>query len=78
MSIAALFSGLALANSRLGAVHGLAGPIGGEIHAPHGAICAGLLPHVMSANITALADRSPEHPALERYLEIGRLLSGEP
>ncbi len=77
MSIAALFSGLALANSRLGAVHGLAGPIGGEIHAPHGAICAALLAHVMSANITALVDRSPKHPVMERYSEIGRLLSGD-
>jgi alcohol dehydrogenase class IV len=36
MSLASLCSGLALANARLGAVHGLAGPIGGEIPAPHG------------------------------------------
>ncbi len=78
MSIAALFSGFALANTRLGAVHGLAGPIGGEIHAPHGAICAALLAPVMSANVNALIDRSPQHPALERYTEIGRLLSGDP
>lgn len=77
MSLAALFSGIALANARLGAVHGLAGPIGGEIPAPHGAICAALLPHVMSANISALQNQYPEHPALERYLEIGRLLSSD-
>jgi alcohol dehydrogenase class IV len=78
MSLAALFSGMALANARLGAVHGLAGPIGGEIPAPHGAICAALLPHVMSANISALQNRSPEHPALKRYSEIGELLNGDP
>ncbi len=77
MSLAALFSGMALANARLGAVHGLAGPIGGEIPAPHGAICAALLPHVMSANISVLQNRSPEHPALKRYSEIGKLLSGD-
>ena len=77
MSCAALFSGLALANARLGAVHGLAGPISGEISAPHGAICAALLPHVMLANITALLERSPEHPSLARYAQIGRLLSGD-
>jgi len=78
MSLAAMFSGLALANARLGAVHGLAGPIGGEIPARHGAICAALLPHVMSANISALQARFPEHPALEHYSVISRLLSGDP
>jgi alcohol dehydrogenase class IV len=78
MSLAALFSGMALANTRLGAVHGLAASIGGEIQAPHGAICAALLPLVMSTNIAALQNRSPEHPALERYTEIGQLLNGNP
>jgi alcohol dehydrogenase class IV len=78
MSLAALFSGMALANSRLGAVHGLVGPVGGEISAPHGAICAALLPHAMSVNISALQNRSPGHPALDRYEEISRLLSGDP
>jgi alcohol dehydrogenase class IV len=78
MSLAALFSGMALGNTRLGAVHGLAGPIGGEISAPHGAICAALLPHVMSANLTALQNRSPKHPSVDRYHKIGKLLSGDP
>jgi alcohol dehydrogenase class IV len=78
MSLSALFSGLALANARLGAVHGLAGSIGGEIPVHHGAMCAALLPHVMSTNISALQNRSPEHPALERYSKIGKLLSGDP
>jgi alcohol dehydrogenase class IV len=77
MSLAALFSGLALTNARLGAVHGLAGPIGGEINAHHGVICASLLPNVLATNISALHTRSPEHPALERYTRIGKLLSGD-
>ena len=77
MSLAALISGLALANARLGAVHGLAGPIGGEINAPHGAICAALLPNVMETNLTTLKNRAPEHHALERYATIGKLLSGD-
>jgi alcohol dehydrogenase class IV len=77
MSLAALFSGMALANARLGAVHGLAGPISGEIPAPHGAICSALLAQVMSANITALQNRSFGHPALERYAVIARLLTGD-
>jgi len=76
MCIASLFSGLALANAKLGAVHGLAGPIGGEVSAHHGAICACLLPQVMEANFTALRDRSPDHPALQRYTQLAKQLTG--
>jgi alcohol dehydrogenase class IV len=50
MAYASLCGGLALANSGLGAVHGFAGPIGGRFPAPHGAICAVLLPHVVAMN----------------------------
>ncbi len=74
MSLAALFSGLALANARLGAVHGLAGPIGGEINAQHAAICAALLPNVMEINLITLRNRAPDHQALERYATIGKIL----
>lgn len=78
MSLASLFSGLALANAGLGAVHGFAAPIGGMFPAPHGAVCAALLPHVMAANLRALRARQPDSPALGRYAEIGRLLTGRP
>jgi alcohol dehydrogenase class IV len=77
MSLAALFGGLALANAGLGAVHGFAGPLGGMLHAPHGAICARLLPFVMEANLRALETRQPGHPAIERYQEIARILTGD-
>jgi alcohol dehydrogenase class IV len=77
MSLASLFSGLALANAKLGAVHGLAGPIGGEISAPHGAICARLLPEVMEFNIKSMKMNSPTKPILKRYTEIGTLLTGD-
>jgi alcohol dehydrogenase class IV len=77
MSLASLFGGLALANAGLGAVHGLAAPIGGRCHAPHGAVCAALLPHVMAANVEALRARAPASLALDRAAEIGRLLSGQ-
>lgn len=76
MALASLFGGLALANAALGAVHGFAGPLGGMLHAPHGALCARFLPLVMDANIKALEERQPEHPALARYTEIARILTG--
>jgi alcohol dehydrogenase class IV len=73
MAFASLMGGLALANAGLGAVHGFAGPIGGMFDAPHGAVCAALLPAVVTVNARALAAREPENPALERYTEIARL-----
>jgi alcohol dehydrogenase class IV len=76
MSLAALFGGLALANSGLGVVHGFASPLGGGWDAPHGALCAALLPHGMAANVAALRARAPQHPALERYGVIAGLLTG--
>lgn len=76
MSLASLFGGLALANAALGTVHGFAGPLGGMLHAPHGAICARLLPLVMEANLKALEARQAGHPAISRYAEIARLLTG--
>ena len=78
MALASLFGGLALANAGLGAVHGLAGPIGGMFPAPHGAVCAALLPHVMAANLRALRERQPHAPALGRFAAAARLLTGRP
>jgi alcohol dehydrogenase class IV len=75
MALASLFGGLALANAGLGAVHGFAAPIGGSFPAPHGAVCAALLPHVIAANLQALRARQPDSPALARYDEIARLLT---
>jgi alcohol dehydrogenase class IV len=76
MSLASLFGGLALANAGLGAVHGFAGVIGGMFAAPHGAVCARLLPHVMEINLRALEERLPESDALHRYDEIAQILTG--
>lgn len=78
MSLASLFGGLALANARLGAVHGLAGPIGGRYPAPHGAVCGRLLPFVVAENLKALYQRAPQSPALERYRQIATWLTGDP
>jgi len=76
MSLASLFGGLALANAGLGVVHGFAAPLGGSWKAPHGALCAVLLTHGMATNLAALRARAPQHPALERYAVIARLLTG--
>ncbi|UCG08852.1 MAG: iron-containing alcohol dehydrogenase [Desulfobacterales bacterium] len=75
MCLASLFGGLALANVKLGAVHGIAGPLGGMFVAAHGAICAQLLAYVMEANIHALHLRAPDSPALARYDEVARILT---
>jgi len=76
MALASLFGGLALANAGLGAVHGFAGPIGGMFPAPHGAICAVLLPYVMSANLRALRERDEQGWALKRYYRIAQICTG--
>lgn len=75
MALTSLFGGLALANAKLGAVHGFAGPLGGMFPGPHGAICARLLPYVMAVNVRALQERSPGSEALRRYNEIARILT---
>ncbi len=77
MALSALYSGMALANARLGAVHGFAGPLGGTVSAPHGALCARLLPAVMRMNVRALSEREPNSNALERYAEVARLVTGD-
>ena len=76
MALASLFGGFALANAGLGAVHGFSGVIGGMFRAPHGAVCAALLPQVMTANRAALAQRAPQSPVMARYDEVARLLTG--
>lgn len=78
MALASLYGGLALANAGLGAVHGFAGPIGGMFPAPHGAVCAAILPHALEVNLRALRTRAPQHAALARFDQLGRLLTGSP
>lgn len=77
MSLVNLFGGLALANAKLGAVHGFAGPLGGMFPAPHGAICARLLPYVMAANVRALQTKQPESPIVKRFDEVAQFLTGD-
>jgi alcohol dehydrogenase class IV len=78
MAICSLLGGMALANAKLGAVHGLAGVIGGTANVPHGLACAALLAPVTQANVQALRSAHPGHPALAKYAEAARLLTGNP
>jgi alcohol dehydrogenase class IV len=78
MAVASLFGGLALANAGLGAVHGFAGPIGGMFSAPHGAVCAALLPHVMDINLRALRLRDPQSETIARFGQIAHILTNNP
>jgi len=86
MAVCSLLGGMALANAKLGAVHGLAGVIGGMADVPHGIACAALLAPVIDANVHALRSRSPSpsragaggSAALDRYAEAARLLTGDP
>lgn len=76
MCFASLMGGLCLANAGLGAAHGFAAPVGGAFEAPHGAVCAALLPQVMEANLNALRWRAPSSPVIDRYTETARILTG--
>lgn len=72
MALAAMLSGICLANAGLGAVHGFAAPLGANFPIPHGEVCAALLPHVVRANVAALRAASKDHLTLRRYADIGR------
>jgi alcohol dehydrogenase class IV len=77
MAVASLFGGLCLANAGLGVVHGISGPLGGMFPAPHGAICAQLLPRAMRINLRAMRAREPGSIALERVTQVARVLTGQ-
>jgi len=68
MALGSLMAGVALANARLGAVHGLAHPIGVRWRVPHGRVCAVLLAPVMRFNQEVVGEKSDR---------LGRLV-GEP
>ena len=78
LAVASLFGGLCLANSGLGAVHGIAAAAGARFGAPHGAVCAAVLPGAVAVTLAALRERAPDHPALARMREVAGLLTGLP
>lgn len=75
MALGGLLSGLALANSGLGAVHGIAAPLGGMFQVAHGAVCAALLPAVLRCNLARIRADANASCFLERYVELSRMAS---
>lgn len=76
MALASLCGGMALANAKLGAVHGFAGVLGGMYPIPHGVACARLLPYVMAHNVAAISSRAAESPYLARFDQVAQWLTG--
>ena len=76
MAYAALLSGITLAQVGLGSVHGLAQPLGSLFPVPHGVACGTTVAAATAVNINALREREAQSPALEKYAEVGQLLSG--
>jgi len=78
MLYASSISGLTLANAGLGSVHGLASPLGAFFPIPHGVVCGTLLYEATRTNINAMQLRQPDHLALHKYAEVGRLMTVQP
>jgi alcohol dehydrogenase len=76
MSYAALVSGITLSKSGLGAVHGIAGPMGGLFPVPHGVACGKLLFPAMTFVIKKIIDEK-NVAAQKRFADIGKIFSGD-
>lgn len=75
MAYAAMISGINLAQTGLGSVHGLAAPLGAFYPIPHGAACGTALAVATEINIRALRDREPGSEALDKYAYLGEILA---
>jgi alcohol dehydrogenase len=76
MAYAALLSGICLAQTGLGSVHGLASPLGAFFPIPHGVVCGTLVGTATRVNLAALRERDPSNPAWRKYARAGDLLHG--
>jgi alcohol dehydrogenase class IV len=66
--VGSYLAGLALANARLGLVHGLAHPLGALYRQPHGLVCALCLPPVLEFNRMAMG---------EKYARLSEAMGGD-
>ncbi len=76
MAYGALISGITLANSGLGVIHGFASAIGGFFNIPHGVICGTLLAVATKKNIEVLKEKDPDGVQLKKHAWVGAILSG--
>ncbi len=74
MAYASLLSGITLAQTGLGSVHGLASPLGAFFPIPHGMVCGTLVATCSRVNIEAMLERDPGNVALEKYTEVAEVL----
>jgi alcohol dehydrogenase len=74
MAYASLISGINLAQTGLGSVHGLASPLGAFYPIPHGVACGTLVAVATETNINAMCNRDAGNPALERYARVSEVL----
>jgi alcohol dehydrogenase len=76
MAYAALLSGICLAQTGLGSVHGLASPLGAFFPIPHGVVCGTLVGAATRINLIALRERDPDHPSWGKYARASEILHG--
>ena len=75
MAYASLISGINLAQTGLGSVHGLASPLGAFYPIPHGVVCGTLVAAATHTNINAMLEREPDNVAIGRYARVSEVLS---
>lgn len=78
MAYASLVSGVCLAQTGLGSVHGLASPLGAVLPIPHGVCCGTLVAEATAVNVQALSRRAPDSTALGKYAAVAALLGAPP
>ena len=77
MAYASLISGINLAQTGLGSVHGLASPLGAFYPIPHGVVCGTLVAEATEMNIRCMLARESDNPALAKYARLGEILCGK-
>jgi len=77
MAYASLVSGICLAQTGLGSVHGMASPLGAFFPIPHGVVCGTLVAAATEMNIKLMLEREPTNPALDKYAVLGDIVTGK-
>jgi len=75
MAYGSLLSGICLAQTGLGSVHGVASPLGAFFPIPHGVVCGTLVAEATDINIQLMLEREPGNPALDKYAVLGDAMS---